>query len=207
MNGLSFLSSWLKDIVVLFILITIAELIMPKGNMKKYINMVIGLLIIFTIISPITKLINSDYNFEQAVMNYSKTEIESNVEIKEFNRQQDKLIEKVLKDRISEEITELIHSNTDYSVINIKIGIVQDKTNVEHIVINFLEIIIEEKTLADGNNKIQIEKIETVEFNDKIKDESEDVHSYNEIKELIYNKLSVEKESINIKTNNKGKGE
>ena len=61
MYAISFISTWLKDIVVLFILISIAELIMPKGNMKKYINMVIGLLIIFTIISPFAKLLKLNF--------------------------------------------------------------------------------------------------------------------------------------------------
>ena len=53
MGVISFINSWLKDIVVLFILISIAELIMPKGNLKKYIRLVIGLLIIYTIINPL----------------------------------------------------------------------------------------------------------------------------------------------------------
>ena len=47
------LSIWAEQIVVAVIIATLIEVILPNGNNKKYIKAVIGVYILFTIISPI----------------------------------------------------------------------------------------------------------------------------------------------------------
>lgn len=47
------LSNWAGAIIVAVIIATIIEMILPEGNSKKYIKVVIGVYILFTIISPI----------------------------------------------------------------------------------------------------------------------------------------------------------
>ena len=47
-----FLSKWIEQIAVSVILVSIFELILPKGNLKKYIKVVLGIYIIFCLISP-----------------------------------------------------------------------------------------------------------------------------------------------------------
>ena len=48
----NFLSSWGQGIIVAVIIGTIIEMILPEGSSKKYIKVVIGIYILFTIISP-----------------------------------------------------------------------------------------------------------------------------------------------------------
>lgn len=50
---MEFISSWVQGIIVAVIIATIIEMILPNGNSKKYIKIVIGVYIIFNIISPI----------------------------------------------------------------------------------------------------------------------------------------------------------
>ena len=52
---MNFLSSWAEQIVLAVIIATIIELILPNSKNKKYIQMVIGIYIMFNIISPIIK--------------------------------------------------------------------------------------------------------------------------------------------------------
>ena len=52
---ISFISSWAEQIVLAVIVATIIELILPKNKNKKYIQMVIGVYVLFNIISPIIK--------------------------------------------------------------------------------------------------------------------------------------------------------
>ena len=52
---IQFLSSWAEQIVLAVIIATIIELILPQNRNKKYIQMVIGIYILFNIISPIIK--------------------------------------------------------------------------------------------------------------------------------------------------------
>lgn len=47
------ISSWAEQIVIAVIIVVIIEMILPKGNSKKYIKTVIGIYILYTIISPV----------------------------------------------------------------------------------------------------------------------------------------------------------
>ncbi|TCU72782.1 stage III sporulation protein AF [Tissierella praeacuta] len=202
---ISFISTWLKDIVVLFILISIAELIMPKGNMKKYINMVIGLLIIFTIISPFAKLLKLNFNFEQSVFNYSKPNTFKGIAHNEFYTQQEKQIEKVYKEKISNEISGLIEEKTDYRVVDIIVEIIDGEENYGDI--DYLDISISENDKSIDENKIFIEKIKSVEIENNVSEQEILDTKYGELKELISASYSVDKNKINIKMYKKGKGE
>lgn len=66
---INFLSSWAEQIVLAVIIATLFELILPKNKNKKYIQMVIGVYVLFNIISPIleTEQVFSfdEYNIEK----------------------------------------------------------------------------------------------------------------------------------------------
>ena len=68
---ITFLKTWSNQIIVAVIIETIIEMILPNGNNKKYIKMVIGIYVLFTIIQPIiTKVTGnnieiSDFNYER----------------------------------------------------------------------------------------------------------------------------------------------
>ena len=58
---IKFLSNWIEQIALTVIIVSIIELILPNGNLKKYIKVILGVYIIFCIISPFvnkTKLYN-----------------------------------------------------------------------------------------------------------------------------------------------------
>ena len=52
---INFLSTWAEQIIIAVIIATIIELILPNNKNKKYIQMVIGIYILFNIISPVIK--------------------------------------------------------------------------------------------------------------------------------------------------------
>ncbi len=49
----SWLSNWAEAIIIAVIIATIIEMILPEGSSKKYIKVVTGVYILFTIVSPI----------------------------------------------------------------------------------------------------------------------------------------------------------
>lgn len=54
---MEWVSNWAEAIIIAVIIATIIEMILPEGSSKKYIKVVIGVYILFTVISPIlTKL-------------------------------------------------------------------------------------------------------------------------------------------------------
>lgn len=50
---IEWISNWAEAIVIAVIIATIIEMILPDGSSKKYIKVVIGVYILFTIISPV----------------------------------------------------------------------------------------------------------------------------------------------------------
>ncbi len=58
---INFLSNWIEGITIAVIIASIFEMILPDGNIKKYIKVILGIYIVFNIISPFanSKAINS----------------------------------------------------------------------------------------------------------------------------------------------------
>lgn len=69
----AFFSSWAQGIIVAVIVATIVELLLPNGSSKKYVKVVVGIYILFSIIAPVVnKFANQDINAE--IFNLDKYE-------------------------------------------------------------------------------------------------------------------------------------
>ena len=63
-----FIITWTKGIIVAVIIASIIEMILPNGNSKKYIKMVIGVYIVFNIVAPvINKITNNSFSLESII--------------------------------------------------------------------------------------------------------------------------------------------
>lgn len=60
----SFISSWAQQIIFAVIIGTILQMLIPEGKNKKYIKIVIGVYILFTVISPVIGK-NIDLNLDE----------------------------------------------------------------------------------------------------------------------------------------------
>ena len=91
---INFLSSWAEQIVLAVIIATLFELILPKNKNKKYIQMVIGIYVLFNIISPILET--------EQVFSFDEYNIEDNVISEEELNQtsMDERIEKIYLDEL-----------------------------------------------------------------------------------------------------------
>ena len=57
---------WITNIILFVLLATVIDMLLPSSNMQKYTKMVTGLLLIAIILTPILKLISSDFEKELA---------------------------------------------------------------------------------------------------------------------------------------------
>lgn len=193
----NFISSWLKDIVVLFILISIAQLVMPKGNMKKYIDLIIGFLIIFTIITPFAKIVKKDFSFDQTVLNYSNSTNLSEKDELKFQLEQEKQIERLYKDKIKNEIIKLVEEETLYIVEDVSVDLKDEAETYGEI--KYLKIIISEIDQVRKENKITIEKVELIDINKELPSKVNEVEEeYIELKKLIGSNYKIEEDKITI---------
>ena len=58
---MSFLSSWISNIIIFILLATVIDMLLPSSSLQKYTKMVIGLLLIAIIITPILKFVSNEF--------------------------------------------------------------------------------------------------------------------------------------------------
>ena len=140
---INFLSSWAEQIVLAVIIATIIELILPDSKNKKYIQMVIGVYILFNIISPIInnkeKFLIEEASIEKYInksnINVNETSIDEkteNIYLEELKKNitarfEDKGV-KVYKCEIN---AELDSSKKNSGIHNIKIRVNKNTINNE----------------------------------------------------------------------------
>lgn len=57
---MGWLSNWLRELIMIVLLATFVDMLLPNRSMERYVKLVLSLLILLTLLSPITKLLKSD---------------------------------------------------------------------------------------------------------------------------------------------------
>lgn len=192
-----FIYSWLENIVVVFVIITLFNLVMPKGNLKRLVNLVIGLLVIYVVISPFLQLSNLELQLEQEVFNHVQTyssQLDS-----QFIEGQNKEIENLYKEKIADQIALTVESNSTYKVQQVEISIYDDEEKYGHLkkIDLYLE---EEKDTKGGNPKgkgIKIERVRVVSIGKK-EEELDQAMEIQRLKDLVAAEFGIHNDYIHI---------
>lgn len=73
---MSIFSQWIISIAGVAVLSTAVEILMPSGNINKYIRSVLAIICMFVIISPLPKLINSGFTISDIFFNSQETSVD-----------------------------------------------------------------------------------------------------------------------------------
>ena len=68
------IKTWCEGIIVAIILCLIIESLIPEGNNKKYIKVVIGIYIMYVSLNPILNLLEYDFDFKNMIGIQTKAE-------------------------------------------------------------------------------------------------------------------------------------
>lgn len=145
---IKFISSWAEQITLAVVIATILELILPNSKNKKYIQMMIGIYVLFNIISPIInnkKILELDqYDLEK----YANT-TSSNLDQTSMNSRLEKIYLDEMKEdiikRFKEQGLSVIQCNVDAELNN----------NKNNSGIHKIEVKIKKVEDVDSQNKIQ----------------------------------------------------
>lgn len=148
------INSWAQKIIIAVIICTIIEMILPEGKNKKYIKTVIGIYVVFTIISPIISKINNNNTLD--LNKYFKTEKNITLETSSPVVDTNEYIEEVYKEKLKTDIKTKIEA-MNYSVKNIDLEIETEDEETYGTILKLNLSISQEK--EDKQNNIQIEKI------------------------------------------------
>ena len=151
---INFLSSWVKNLSLALIVVSILEMLLPNNKTKKYVKMVMGLYILFSIIAPFVNNSNVlDFNIEDVYSNYSK-EISSTSATStagEVNQaSMDDRLNQLYKEQLESDITQKVEEK-GYDVRKCKVDahISESDTGIESII---LEIDGKNDNTENSNN-------------------------------------------------------
>ena len=181
---IDFFSNWIEKIAVSVIIASIFEIILPNGNIKKYIKIVLGIFIIFNMISP----------FIENKKIYS-INLEDKIDLKHKSNDYSTSVDNLYKNALEKEIKSSIESKG----YNVKNCIVDGVFNTEKKDIGIKKITLILNSKKEKNND-EIKKIE-ISIGDSNKNEK-DIISENEIDELIIflsEKYEINKDIIEIR--------
>lgn len=158
------ISSWVSQVIIAVMIGTIIEMILPKGNNKKYIKIVIGVYILFTILSPaITNAFqeNLEVNTEK-YEEYLKNSEEYVTLSEKFSQSTDISIENTYKTALKQDIESKLKEK-GYVVYQINLE-VELESEERYGYINTMELEIgtgeQEEVSEKKENTININKVE-----------------------------------------------
>lgn len=206
---IEWISTWAEQIIVAVIIATIIEMILPSGNNKKYIKAVIGVYVLFTIISPILgKITNVDLDN----IDYEKyfNELDTSQTISQsLTTNNDKSIEEIYASNLKQDMKFKL-KELGYETENIYVNLeLTDETNYGKIKEISLTLYKKKEDISSEENKtnntISVNKIEEVKIGNTVtnkvnitnKEELKNSDK-NEIKEYLSSVYQVNKKNIKI---------
>ena len=156
----TFLSSWVKNLSLALIVVSILEMILPNNKTKKYIKTIMGLYILFSIISPFIKNSNNLNLSEFNINSYAEGIVETSSNEVVNQESMDKRIKKIYVQELEKDIISKIKEK-GYTVSNCKVDVdgIEDG-NIKNITVKLKdknENLNSEENYK--NNKINIENV------------------------------------------------
>lgn len=201
MGFIDFIKEWIKSISIVFILVSIIEIIIPNNNFKRYINMVVGFLIIIAIITPFISIIDKSYDIEKEIFKNIMEGIKiQNPDNDEVIITQENHIKEMYINKLKEDITEEIKQVTEYEITNLNITIFEDEKNFGNI--KNIELVLNDKEdeNIEKDNSIKVINIEEISIDNSKKDDkdSELLMEKEKILELLNAKYNLQEDNIRV---------
>lgn len=214
---IAFLSSWVKNLALALIIVSILEMILPNNKTKKYVKMIMGLYILFSIISPFIEN-STKLNFDNLDLNQyiEETQTKAN-KVDEVNQtSMDNRLNQLYNEELEKDIKQKIEEK-GYEVEKCKVTahISQGDSGIEKIILKINGKINgkinekdEENTTDTVENKIitEIQKIQKVDISVSKKDENEKKEETSDItktdikiiKNFLINEYGVSEQCLRI---------
>lgn len=126
---MEWVSGWIQGIIIAVIISTIIEMILPEGSSKKYIKVVIGVYILFSMVSPvITKLTGNNFRVSDIfdLDEYIETSKNSGSLQNQLESENQNQIKDIYLSSMKNDIKEKIE-NKGYTVNSVEIEVEDDE--------------------------------------------------------------------------------
>lgn len=205
---MEFITSWVQGIIVAVIIGSIIEMLLPNGNSKKYIKVVIGVYIVFNIVSPIiNKFTGSELKLDSIIdINKYEDKLSSyEVDTKSLDNTNNSNIKEIYILNLKKDIKAKVEDK-GYIVNSIQIEI----ENTDEYKVKNIEMTVSKRENKEVNNENEaVNGIEKVNIQVKIENNTTEEISEmirltekekSEVKEYISSVYEVNEKDINIQS-------
>ncbi|MCF6096683.1 stage III sporulation protein AF [Thermovorax subterraneus] len=133
------LSSWIKQVILVVIFTLFVDLLMPSNDLRKYIKVTLGIIVIIAILNPIISLLKADKFFDGIqleAMEYLDEDSISN-QAEKLKQKHIKMALELFEKELEEKLVRQLKQITSLAVYKTDVKVNQDGSIKEiHLVIN-----------------------------------------------------------------------
>ena len=195
---MNWISGWVQGIIIAVIIGTIIEMLLPDGNCKKYVKVVIGVYILFSIVSPvITKVTGNEFRVSDIydINSYIEASTKSTQDYAEINKENQ--IKQIYETNLKKDMKQKIEEK-GYKVKSIFLEL----TNDEQYTLKKINISLSLKEQNTEENDVKIVNEIQISVADNNENQTDDVKiSYKEqenLKTYLSSVYNLDKKDINI---------
>lgn len=164
---MGYIYSWIKDIIIYLILITVVMNLLGKSNYKRYIGVFTGMILVILVVSPLIKFFHIENTLEYyfAANKYTIESEDISGKMVDMESQQQEIILKEYKNKIKEQVNQIVENQGLYPV-SIEVEVYEEKENSNFGTIKTISIVAsreEEAKSEEGDtknvDKVAIDKI------------------------------------------------
>lgn len=194
---MNWISGWIQGIIIAVIIGTIIEMLLPDGNCKKYVKVVIGVYILFSIVFPvITKVTGNEFRVSDIYDINTYIEVSAKSSQENIENSQQNQIKQVYITNLKNDMKQKIQEK-GYSVKSLTLEISNDEQyTLKKIFAQVSKRKNEENNEVKGVNEINITISNTTENIEE--DISISTKEQNDLKAYLSGIYNLEKKNINI---------
>ncbi len=162
---MEWMSGWIQGIIIAVIISTIIEMILPEGTSKKYIKVVIGVYILFSIVSPvISKVTGNEFRVSDILdleKYMEKSKNSSNMQNQLTNQNQNQ-IKDIYLSSIKSDIKQKVE-NKGYQVQSLELEIENDEQyTLKQLRLQVSKEVVETNSNVNKNTNQIVENVQEV---------------------------------------------
>ncbi|MCP3738530.1 stage III sporulation protein AF [Rossellomorea sp. BNER] len=161
---MNYLTEWITNIIIFVLLATVIDMLLPSSSMQKYTKIVTGLILITIILTPLFKLLSTDFekaigaiHFEGQVESAS---VENSIEMKkkEIQASQRAYILEQMAVQMKQDVEKEMIERFDKEIVDIKIK----ATDFENLPESIEQVAV---VLSESNSPSAVATIQPIEVN------------------------------------------
>ena len=192
-------STYIRNITVFIIFMTLLELVLPDSKYKSYINLVSGFLLLFIMLMPLQCLLQN--MTMQAYKNPFDISLELDKSIMQkerayYDKEQKEIILTLYKEQLTQQIENFVNSSGVFSFVNCTLTLFDDDEHFGEIAYMLLEVAEKEKEIK--RPLIRIEKIELKRTDETVGLDKEESEELKKLKKFILDFYNLSEANIHI---------